>query len=161
VTIREILLAAGLCCTITGCASEVDLQRERQSLLQADSAWAAAAAAGDIESLATYWAEDAVNYFPGAPVASGRESILELVARNRSIPGFSLTWSATEAHVAEAADLGYTTGPFQLTTSNPEGISVTRSGHYVAIWRRSVEGGWECIVESTIFGPELGSGSAG
>jgi len=145
------ILALGV--LVSGCGAQPDLDAERAALLAADQAWAAAAAAGDIDRLSTYWAEDAVNYFPGAPVASGRASILELVGRNRSIPGFSLEWEATTAEVAEAADFGYTSGPFTLTTVAPDGTPQARTGNYVAIWRKSEDGRWECVVESTIFGP--------
>ncbi len=149
----HVVLGLAMGVMVTACTRGVDTNGERAALLRADSAWAAAAAAGDIEKLGTFWAEDAVNYFPGAPVASGRGAILGLVARNRSMPGFRVTWKATEARVSEGADLGVTRGPFQLTTSTPDGTSVTRSGHYVAVWQKSAAGDWECIVESSIFGP--------
>ncbi len=138
----------------SGCTASPDLEAEREALLAADAAWAAAAGAGDIATLGTYWAEEAKNYFPGAPVAQGRESILELVGRNRSIPGFALTWQATDAVLSSSADLGYTTGPFQLSTRSPDGADQVRTGHYVAIWRKAPDGNWVCVVESTIFGPQ-------
>jgi len=147
------VLGLAMGATLAGCSARVDLGEERASLLSADSAWAAAAAAGDIERLGTFWAEEAVNYFPNAPVASGRDAILKLVERNRSIPGFSVRWEASDARVSEGGDLGFTSGPFQVTVSSPEGTPVTRSGHYVAIWQKSAAGRWECIVESSIFGP--------
>lgn len=136
-----------------GCTTSPDPATERDALLAADSAWAAAAESGDIDKLSTYWAQDATNYFPGAPVAQGKESILELVARNRGMPGFALTWHATEAEVSAAADLGYTTGPFELTVRAPDGTDQVQTGHYVAIWRKGSTGQWECVVESSIFGP--------
>lgn len=77
-----------------GCANEgesIDVEAEREALLETDRAWAAAAAAGEIERLTSFWADDATNLFPGAPVARGKEAIGELVRRNRSQPGFSLS----------------------------------------------------------------------
>lgn len=139
-----------------GCASEgesVDVEAEREALLETDRAWAAAAASGDIERLTSYWADDATNYFPGAPVARGKEAIGELVRRNRSQPGFSLSWEPQEAVVARSGELGYTSGTFTLSRENPEGQPVTRRGHYVCIWKKQEDGSWKCSVESTIFGP--------
>jgi ketosteroid isomerase-like protein len=159
--LRPVVLGLGLAATLAACAPKVNIQEERAALLRADSAWAAAATAGDIQKLGTFWSEDAVNYFPGAPVASGRDAILGLVARNRSIPGFSVKWEATTARVSESGDLGYTTGPFQVTATTPDGTSVTRSGHYVAIWRKNAAGAWECVVESSIFGPAPGATQGG
>jgi len=136
--------------TIIGCSNRIDLDAERSALLQADKDWAQAAKEGNITVLKTYWAEDAVNYFPGQPVARGKDEILELVKRNRSQPGFSLTWQPENAVVSESADLGYTTGTFQLSLQNPEGNPVERAGNYVCIWKK-IDGSWKCIVESTIF----------
>lgn len=130
-----------------------DQDAEGNALLETDRAWAAAAAAGDIERLASYWADDATNYFPGAPVARGRREIGELVRRNRSQPGFSLSWDPQEAVVARSGELGYTSGTFALTVENPAGVPVTRRGHYLCVWERESGGGWKCVVESSIFGP--------
>ena len=150
------IFASALILFNLGCAAEsesVDLDAEREALLEADRAWAAAAAAGDVERLTSFWADDAINYFPGAPVARGKDAIGELVRRNRSQPGFSLSWEPQEAVVARSGDLGYTSGTFALSIENPEGSQVTRRGHYVCIWKKQADGSWKCAVESTIFGP--------
>jgi len=135
-----------------GCSERIDLDAERTALLQTDKDWAQAAREGNISSLITYWADDAVNYFPGQPVAKGKEEIIELVKRNRSQPGFSLTWEPNNAVVSKSADLGYTSGTFQLSAQNSEGNPIERSGNYVCIWKK-IDGTWKCSVESTIFGP--------
>ncbi len=139
-----------------GCVEDdtpIDAEAAREILLETDRAWAAAAAAGDIERLTSFWAEDAINYFPGAPVAQGKTAIGQLVQRNRSQPGFSLTWDPQDAVVAGSGDLGYTLGSFTLSVQTPEGVPVNRRGHYVCIWKKSSDGSWKCAVESTIFGP--------
>ena len=136
--------------SIIGCSKQIDLDAEQAALLQADKNWAQAAKEGNISVLASYWAEDAVNFFPGQPVARGKEEILELVKQNRSQPGFSLTWQPENAVVSASADLGYTTGTFQLSVQNSEGNPVERSGNYVCIWEK-IDGSWKCTVESTIF----------
>jgi ketosteroid isomerase-like protein len=100
--------------------------------------------------LLRYWADDATNFFPGAPVAQGKQAIRALVELNRSQPGFALTWEPVHAAVAASGDLGYTWGTFQLTKLAADGEPATRSGHYVAIWRRH-DGHWKCEVESTVF----------
>ena len=150
------LFAAALILSTLGCADEgesVDLEAEREGLFESDRAWAAAAAAGDIQRLTSYWADDATNYFPGAPVARGKEAIGQLVRRNRSQPGFSLSWEPQEAVVARSGELGYTSGTFALSFESPEGTPDTRRGHYVCIWKKRSDGSWKCAVESTIFGP--------
>jgi ketosteroid isomerase-like protein len=134
-----------------GCAHRADLRSERQALLTTDKQWAAAAAAGIPERILSFYAEDAVNYFPGFPPAEGKAAIAEVVRRNRSLAGFSLHWEPVEAVVSTGADIGYTTGPFTLAMEQPGGSPVKRTGHYVCIWRKAADGTWKCIVESTIF----------
>ncbi len=129
----------------------IDGSDETNALLETDRAWAAAAKAGDVDKVASFWAEDATNYFPGAPVARGKKAIVELVKKNRSKPGFSLSWEPREAIVAESGELGYTSGPFSLSVLGPEGVPIARTGHYVCIWKRHADGSWKCSLESTIF----------
>ncbi|TFG51016.1 MAG: DUF4440 domain-containing protein [Gemmatimonadales bacterium] len=141
------------CLSCTSPREGIDVEAETNALLATDRAWAAAAAAGDIEKLTAFWADDATNYFPGAPVARGRDAIGELVRRNRSQPGFSLSWEPQKAVVARTGDLGYTSGTFALSMEGPEASPITRTGHYICIWRKQTDGAWKCSVESTVFGP--------
>ncbi|HKI69538.1 MAG TPA: nuclear transport factor 2 family protein, partial [Verrucomicrobiae bacterium] len=93
---------------ICGCSRYADISSEQEALLKTDQAWAAAAEAGDPERILTFWADDAINYFPGFPPAEGKAAIAELVKRNRSKPGFSLSWKPVKAVVGAAGNLGYT-----------------------------------------------------
>ena len=116
------------------------------ALLQLDKTWAAATAAGDASRVITFWTDDAVNYFPGAPPAVGKAAIAELMQRNRSLPGFSIKTEPRQAVVSSDADLGYTSGTFQLTLDGPAGTPIVRSGNYVNIWKRQPDGSWKCAV---------------
>lgn len=136
------------------CAAQTDssgVESEREALLEADRAWAEAARKGDIPRLTGFWADDAVNYSPGAPPAKGRQEIAQLVQRNRNRPGFSLTWEPETAVVAQSGDLGYTSGTFALTAQDPQGNLATRTGHYVCIWSKQSDGSWKCSVETSVF----------
>lgn len=150
IVFRSSFAAIWLAATV-GCSGTVDPAAARASLLEADRAWASAAAAGDIEKVKTFWSDDAVNFFPGRPPAHGKEQIGELVKRNRSIPGFSLTWDPDRAVVSDSGDLGYTYGSFRVSRTGPDGNPVQREGNYVEFWRRQPDGTWKCEVETTIF----------
>ena len=152
-TMKNTILQLTVCLSISvcGCAHRVSLKSDREALLKTDQQWAAAAAEGKPEQILSFWAEDAVNYFPGFPPARGKEAIAEIVKRNRSRAGFSLHWEPVESVVSAGADLGYTTGPFTLTAEGPDGNPVEQTGHYVCIWRKTRGGDWKCIAESTIF----------
>jgi len=150
------LLAAVSLAGILGCARPDDPDAARNALLEADRAWADAAASGDVERIASFWTEDAVDYFPGAPVAAGKSNILELVKRNRSQEGFALSWEPTEGVVARSGELGYTVGRFQLSMADIDGSPMMRTGHYLCIWKRQPDGSWKCSVETSVFGPPAG-----
>lgn len=128
-----------------------EMTNETDVLKAADAAWANAAASGNVDEILRYWAEDAVNYFPGAPPAIGKAAIEVLVQQNRSREGFSLRWQATEVRIAQSGELGYTSGPFTMTAVLPSGERVERTGNYVCIWRKEANGEWRCIVETSVF----------
>ena len=139
---------------ITACSHNVNIEAERQALLDADKAWVNAAASGDVNKIKQYWTEDAINYFPGQKPAFGKAQILEIVKRNRSIPGFSLQWEPRDAVVSNSGDLGYTHGSYKMSFNDPEGNTLVRSGNYVCIWKKQEDGSWKCVMESSVPGPQ-------
>ena len=139
---------------ITSCSQNVDIKSEQQALLDADKAWADAAASGDVAKIKAFWTEDAINYFPGQKPAFGKKEILEIVKRNRSIPGFSLNWEPLEAVVSNSGDLGYTHGSYKISFNDPEGNTLEKSGNYVCIWKKQEDGSWKCVMESSVPGQQ-------
>lgn len=133
--------------------ADVDPQDDEAALLETDKSFSAAAAAGDIQQVMSVWADDAINYFPGAPPAIGKAAIGELIQNNRSIPGFSLSWEPKTAYVSPGGELGYTSGTFRLAVGDPDGGLVTKTGHYVSIWVRQADGPWKVAIEMSTFGP--------
>jgi ketosteroid isomerase-like protein len=130
---------------ITGCARP-DLHALRTSLLETDRQWAQVVRGSDAEGIATFWTEDAVIYTAGRPPVAGKKSLREFVARNRSIPGFALSWYVSEAVVSEAGDMAYTLGPYEITVPSSEGGLITHRGNHICMWRREA-GQWRCNLE--------------
>ena len=137
-----------------GCSKNTSLKDYRQELIDADVAWANAAASGDVDKIKQYWSEDAINYFPGQNPAFGKEQILEIAKHNRSIPGFSLSWEPRDAVVSNSGDLGYTHGSFKMSFIDPEGNTLVKTGSYVCIWKKQEDGSWKCVMESSVPGPQ-------
>lgn len=150
---KRYLFASVLVFFLAGCSSKVNLENEKNALLEADRAWAAAAAAGNVDQILPFWTDDAVIYFPGQPVVSGKEAISEFVTSSRSNPAFSISWTPQEARVAESGELGYTLGASRVSLPGPQGTSVTRNGNYLCIWRKQADGSWKCSVEISDFRP--------
>ncbi len=140
---------------LNACNSNTTKEAERNTLLNTDKEWAAAAKVGDVKKIVTFWSDDAVDYFPNNTAAVGKNAILELVKKNRSVPGFTLSWEPKNAEVAASADLGYTSGVFRVSMNDAEGNHITKSGNYVCIWKKQRGGSWKCIVETSVFGQPL------
>ncbi len=153
------LFASLILLSLAGCGEDqavnpkISPESEQQALLTADKQWAAAAAAGDVDRVLSYWAEDAIGYAPGRPAFIGKEAISEFVRGNRAIPGFSISWEPSAAVLSESGELGYTTGSYQVTVpGGPQGGLITIKGFYVENWRK-LDGSWKCVVGIQTPGP--------
>lgn len=136
---------------ISASCQQSEVETDRLPLLATDRKRSAAITEGDMEHILSFWAEDAMVLFPGAPLAAGKESIRDLVVRNRQTPGFDLSTHPAYAVVAASGDLGYTFGMFDLSVQTPPGKTVSRKGHYVCIWKKKAEGVWKCVVDMANF----------
>jgi ketosteroid isomerase-like protein len=132
-------------------ATEPEFTSSDISLLQTHQAWSAAVREGDATKILSYWDENAVDYFPGKPVAHGKKAIKKRVKQNRSIPGFALTSVVEGARVAESGEMGYTTGAFTITSDYKSGNSATQTGHFMCIWQKS-SGVWKCVWSMSTLG---------
>jgi ketosteroid isomerase-like protein len=62
------------------------------------------------------------------------------------MPGFELKWQATGVQVAEAGDMGYTVGTYELAVEQ-DGASIVTVGKYVTLWQKQADGSWKVIVD--------------
>jgi ketosteroid isomerase-like protein len=139
--------ALALCLATAGCSKGVDVEAQRLALLDADRAWASAAAAGDLDQVFPFWTEDAVIYPVGMPVVRGKAAIREFVATNRAQQGFSITWEPLEAVVSQDGSLGYTVGDYKISVDGTDAGNVVRNGRYLETWRKDEAGSWRCALE--------------
>ena len=118
------------------------------SLRQADSAFAAAASAKDLNALIAFYADDAAMMMANAPATIGREAIQKAFGDMLAAPDFSISWQATGADVSRSGDLGYTVGAYQLTVAGPKGKPVSDKGKYVTVWRKQADGTWKVVIDT-------------
>ena len=123
-------------------------EAERAELMATDRAWAAAAKAGDVERVLTYWTDDVVAYLEGRPVVRGLDAMEAVVRENRAQPGYSMSREVKGGAVAASGDFGYTTGTYEMTAPGPRG-PVIRAGHYVCVWEKQADGSWKCEVQAS------------
>ena len=125
-----------------GCAGSVDLDAEREALLQADREFDRDTADRGADGWAEAFREDGV-MFPRIGKVEGREAIRKFMA-----PAFSgdvkLRWEPVFAEVGMGGDLGYTLGKWkQVATTGAGEDSILSTGNYVSIWRKVPGEGWK------------------
>jgi len=143
------------CSILVGCAtSSPDLERARRAVAAADSAWAAAAAAHDLEASVNAMADDGIMFPPDQPPVAGRAAIKEYMAGAFAIPGFSVHWDTGEIKVASSGDLAYSIGRSRYTVPDSKGTIRTIHAKGVTVWRREADGRWRCVADIWNGAPE-------
>ena len=153
-----LFLAAAL---TAGCSRAVanhaapDHAAARVAVLAADSAWAAAAAAGDLDASVSALASDGIMFPPGGPPVMGRAAVRRHMQEALAIPGFSVTWQSDTVIVAASGDLAYALGRSRYTFPDSAGGVDTVHAKAVSIWRREPDGRWRAVVDIWNGAPAL------
>jgi len=113
------------------------LQADFDSLVAAERAFAAMGEKKGVkESFLAFIADDGVLFRPG-PVP-GKEWLA-----GQPNPPILLTWGPSYAEIARSGDLGWTTGPWELTAQG----SQKQYGQFATAWKRQPDGAWKFAVD--------------
>ncbi len=130
----------------TACApapAPVDTAALAAQLTQLDDAWSAAAATRNADSVASFYATDAVAYPPNMPVAVGRAAARDVWAGGFADSTYAISWTTTAARVAASGDMGFTAGTYQESYRGADGNPVTMTGKYLCVWAKQADGSWK------------------
>ena len=144
------LLAIGLIAGAAACAPAAPPDNRAQdeaALLEADAAWAAAAASGNIDAAVAFHTADSMVFPPEQPMVSGTDAVRDLWTTMSALPGFAISWQASGAVAAMSGDIGYTWGAAQVTMNGPDGTPMTSESKYVTIWRKDEAGAWKVAAD--------------
>src|SRR5215208_1987007 len=134
----------------------MDLERERQRLLERDAEWAAVASEGrEVERILSFWSDDARVFAPGLPPFIGKTALRSYVEGALAIPGFRITWTTSEASLSPDGQLAYLLSTNAVTMPGPDGLPVTSHGRAVTVWRRDSDE-WRCTLDIWNDGPAVG-----
>jgi uncharacterized protein (TIGR02246 family) len=145
------LAAAAL---LAGCGTRSDPAAEEAKLKETSRAWSRAAAAGDLDAIVNYWADDAVVIQPGQPVWRGKGAIRNFLEASMKTPGFRISWEPWEAVVSASGDMGYLLEDTTVTVNGPDGKPITSKFRAVTIWRKQPDGSWKNVVDTSNSGPD-------
>ena len=150
VTLLGLLLVTG---TIVGCGSAdartkggktaVNRSQEEAALRALDVAWSETANRKDVDGTVSYMADDGETLAPNEPAARGAAAIKASWAKLLGLPGLTIHWEPSRVQVAESGELGYTSGSYTLSFTDPNGKTMTDRGKYVEVWKK-VGGKWKC-----------------
>jgi ketosteroid isomerase-like protein len=112
-------------------------------LTQLDEAWSKAAATRNADSVASFYATDAIAYPRNMPAAVGRAAARDVWAGGFADSTYAISWTTTHAGVAKSGDLGYTAGTYQEAYKGPDGATVLTNGKYLCVWARQPDGTWK------------------
>jgi len=122
------------------------------ALLQADRDFAKTGAAKNMDSFMNFVAED-VRFYSAGVMRTGKLAFREGWTKGFADPNWSITWAPLYAEAGRSADLGYTTGSFEIHEKSADGTPLVRKGSYVTIWRKQPDGGWKVSLDIGSFVP--------
>ncbi|MGH7477606.1 MAG: YybH family protein [Longimicrobiales bacterium] len=121
--------------TVDAAASEAEVSRIRDG-------WVQAAEAGDVATIASYYAEDARMVDVTGEVFEGREAIQETLTTG--LEGMS-DLEVTSTDLVVGTDVVSDMGSFTQTFQTPDGQEQTVSGRYIVVLRRQDDGSWKIV----------------
>ena len=144
---KRALFAAAVVLALAGSvAAQVikDLPHNLDALVATERAFAKASVEkGMMDGFRAFIADDAILFRPG-PVP-GKEWL-----GARPNPPIKLDWRPVYADIARSGDLGWTTGPFEITRP---GSDQKTHGHYMTIWRKQPDGNFRFVIDIGIGTP--------
>jgi len=126
-------------------APTVDTEAMARDLTKLDDDWSKSAATRSADSVAAFYAADAIAYPPDAPVAVGHEAAKKVWADGFADSTYRISWKTDHAGVAKSGDLGYTAGTFEESFTGPDRKPVARKGKYTCVWAKQPDGTWKAI----------------
>jgi ketosteroid isomerase-like protein len=133
---------------LSACAPKFDAASESAKLLHRDAEWADLASAGkNVDSIVSYWSDDAVIIEPGQPAVEGKAAIRNYVAESLKTPGFKIHWVSEKPTFSPDGKLAYMRGTDEMTVPGQNGAATTLHLRGYSIWRLEPDGQWRCVVD--------------
>jgi len=104
---------------------------------------------GYLEAFYSYITDDGITVSSGGP-PSNKETYrkrMEALKAQANPPQVQLAWKPILAYVALSKDLGFTSGSFTLTVTDPSGQKGVQRGYYLSIWTKQPDGTWKFIFD--------------
>ncbi len=145
----KLLILCASAAALVGCQqAPAGGDQSAAELMQTSRDWSKAAEAGDMEKVASYFADDAVIVSAGEKPVRGKPAIRTYLAEASKIPGFKLRWEPLEGKVS--GNMGYLLERTHITMTGPQGTPVTQTLQAVTVWRKMPDGSWKNVVDASM-----------
>lgn len=133
---------------LAGCGTSNKREADAQALKENEARWNQDFVAKDADKLADHYAENAILMSPGMPSSSGKPAIRKLFAEMVADPALSLQFQAARVEVANAGDMAFTQGTYQMTMTDPVSKRVIHDhGSYVTTYAKQPDGSWKAVAD--------------
>jgi ketosteroid isomerase-like protein len=122
------------------------------ALLQVDRDFAKTGVAKNIDGFMNFIAED-VRFYSAGVMLTGKLPFREGYAKGFADPNWTISWAPLYAETSKSADLGYTTGSFEIHEKSSDGAPLVRKGSYVTMWRKQPDGTWKVALDIGSYVP--------
>ena len=145
--VRSMFVACGAVALLlsTSCAPRADSNALAKVLTQLDDDWSKAAATKNADTVASFYATDAIAYPPNEPMVIGQPAAKKVWASYFADSTFSISWKTAHAGASGSGDLGFTAGTYEDSFRGRDGAMVTEKGKYVCIWAKQAGGTWKAV----------------
>lgn len=143
-TVVLLLVPAGAAQVYPPAGTSVETQRA--TLRRTELDFAKAFAERDPARFAEFVAEDA-RFTSAGHVTEGKQAIVAEWTRMMQDPNLTLTWSPDITEASAAGDLGYTSGPYEITVKRADGTVGQGRGRFASIWRRQADGQYRIVFD--------------
>ena len=141
-----LLLVPALSAQIYSQPNKIATEMELTTLRQAELDFAKAFADRNVARFASFVADDA-SFTAAGKVREGKAAIVEHWTQMMQNPDLTLTWSPDVAEASKAGDLGYTSGPYEISLKRRDGTIAQERGRFASIWRRGPDGKYQIIFD--------------
>ena len=103
---------------------------------------------GNMDKVMSYYADDAVQLPPNAPMNKGKEAIKKFM-NDMMASGMKVTEASfTPTNVEASGNVAYEVGTYDFSASMPGMGDMKDSGKYIATWKQQADGSWKVAAET-------------
>jgi len=133
---------------IMSCSPQVDLEQEKEKLLQTDIDFSnRSVEVGNHQAFLEFASPDVVLLKPNSYPIIGKPALKKLYS-DLSDSGYRLTWKPSYGKVSASGDLGYTFGIYLLEITKGDTKGQISNGTYCSIWEKNAKGEWRFVLDT-------------